>query len=78
MAKAMANSVAFYRKMAKLTQQQVAEKVTVSRPTVSLIENGRIIPDITLAQALAACLGVTLGHLYTARQIEFMQEMRGE
>jgi transcriptional regulator with XRE-family HTH domain len=48
------------RKLARLTQQQLAEKVGVSRGTVDAWENGRAYPrrfDVALEQALGISLG---------------------
>ena len=51
------------RVTAQLTQEQVAEKIMVSRQTVSNWENGKSLPDIISVMNLSDLYGVTLDEL---------------
>lgn len=53
------------RKSAKLTQEQVAEALNVSRQTVAKWESGDALPDIDNCIALAKLYKVTLDDLVT-------------
>lgn len=53
------------RKSAKLTQEQVAESLNVSRQTVAKWESGDALPDIDNCIALAKLYKVTLDDLVT-------------
>lgn len=47
-----------------LTQEQLADKVNISRQTVNLIENGKYNPSIELCINLCKCLGKTLDEIF--------------
>ncbi|EKQ55499.1 MULTISPECIES: helix-turn-helix transcriptional regulator [unclassified Clostridium] len=51
------------RKRFKLSQEQVAEEINVSRQTVAKWENGESTPDINSCAALAELYDVTLDNL---------------
>ena len=51
------------RKIHKLTQEDIAEKVGVSRQAVAKWESGETIPDLEKARQLAGVLGVSLDDL---------------
>lgn len=51
------------RKRFKLSQEQVAEKLNVSRQTIAKWENGESMPDINNCIALAELYDVTLDNL---------------
>lgn len=51
------------RKRYKLSQEQVAEKINVSRQTVAKWENGESMPDINACASLAQLYDVTLDNL---------------
>ena len=48
-----------------LSQQQLAERVGVSRQTINAIENNKYDPTLALAFSLAANLDVTVDELFT-------------
>ncbi len=52
-----------FRKLKKLTQEQVAEKLNVSRQTVSKWESGETIPDIYNCCELAKLYEITVDDL---------------
>lgn len=51
------------RKMNHMSQEELAEKVNVSRQTLSKWENGESLPDIEKSKLLAEIFGVTLDDL---------------
>jgi putative transcriptional regulator len=61
----MKNSVKVHRARQNMTQEQLAEKLGVSRQTVIAIESGRYLPSLGLAFRLAAVFGVKIEELFT-------------
>ena len=57
------------REAAKLTQSQLAERLSVSDKTVSKWETGRGYPDITLLEPIAAALRVSVAELLSGRTV---------
>lgn len=55
--------IAFYRKRCKLTQEQVAEKCSVTAQAVSKWENDLSAPDISLLLPLAELFGISADEL---------------
>lgn len=53
-------NIRFLRKAAGLTQEQLAQKLFVTRQTVSLWENGKSRPDIEMLEKISSCLQVDL------------------
>ena len=53
----MKNSIRVYRAERRMTQQQLADAVGVSRQTVNAIEGGRFIPSTVLALKVARLFG---------------------
>lgn len=51
------------RKINRMTQEEVAEKIGVSRQAVAKWESGESLPDIEKAQSLARLFGVSLDEL---------------
>ena len=58
------NKVKQYRKAARMTQSQLAERSGVSRQTLSDIETGKHDPTISVALLLARALGVKVDNLF--------------
>ena len=58
------NKVKQYRKAARMTQSQLAERSGVSRQTTSDIETGKPDPTISVALLLARALGVKVDNLF--------------
>ena len=48
------------RERRRLTQSQLADKLSVSDKTISKWETGRGLPDVSLLEPLASALGVSL------------------
>ena len=58
------NKVKQYRKDARMTQSQLAERSGVSRQTISDIETGKHDPTISVVLLLARALGVKVDNLF--------------
>lgn len=56
-------NLTYLRKMNKLSQEELAEKLDVSRQTLSKWETGESLPDIEKCQLLAAIFDVSLDEL---------------
>lgn len=63
-AEGQSNRVRHFRRMADLTQADLAKAVQVSRQTVISIEAGDYSPSVHLALRLAAALGATVEALF--------------
>ena len=59
------------REEKKYTQQQLADKLYVSRQTVCRWENGSRCPDLITAKKLAMELGVTLDELISDEAVSY-------
>lgn len=59
------DNIAKWRKEQGITQDQLAEKLSVSAQAVSKWENGVSLPDITLLPQLATLFEVTLDQLFS-------------
>ena len=60
----MKNKVKFTRMEQKMTQEQLARQVRVTRQTIGLIEKGEYNPTLQLCVAIAKSLGKTLDDLF--------------
>ncbi len=58
------NTIKVQRARLKLTQEQLAELIGVTRKTVNTIENGKFIPSTVLAIKMAKVLGVSVEELF--------------
>ncbi|MDE1467494.1 helix-turn-helix transcriptional regulator [Aurantiacibacter sp. D1-12] len=58
------NQLRQFRVEAGLTQQELAEKVGVTRKTINTVENAVFIPSTVLALKLAAALGTDVHSLF--------------
>jgi putative transcriptional regulator len=63
-AAAMKNKLKVYRAQHDLTQEQLADKLGVSRQTVIAIESNKYLPSLPLAFRLAALFGVKIEELF--------------
>lgn len=59
------NTVYEHRHKAGLTQEELAERVGVSRQTIIAIEKGNYAPSVALALKLATVLKTTVNTLFT-------------
>jgi putative transcriptional regulator len=60
----MKNKVKITRIEQKMTQEQLARRVRVTRQTIGLIEKGAYNPTLQLCVAIAIALGKTLDDLF--------------
>jgi putative transcriptional regulator len=60
----MENKLEAYRSQKSLTQQDLADRVGVSRQTIISLERGRYNPSILLAYRLAREFGVNIEELF--------------
>jgi putative transcriptional regulator len=70
----MENRVEAYRTQLGLTQQELAERVAVSRQTIISLERGRYNPSIELAFRLARQFGVKIEDLFIYSEEEDINE----
>lgn len=61
----MKNSIRIFRAERRMTQQQLADAVKVSRQTVNAIESGRFIPSTVLALKVAQLFGKPVEVVFT-------------
>ncbi len=60
----MKNNIRVERAVLRISQQQLAEAVGVSRQTIYAIENGKFIPSTELALKLSAYFEKTVNELF--------------
>lgn len=68
------NRVKMYRVMHNLNQQELGQKVSVSRQTISLIERGDYNPSITLALKIAKIFNVSVEEIFYLEDMEDKHE----
>lgn len=66
----LGESLREYRKKENLSQEQLAERLHVSRQAIAKWERGISIPDVSLLMPLARLLGVTVTELLECRRID--------
>lgn len=62
------NAVRQHRLMSGLTQEDLADRVGVTRQTILSIEKGKYTPSVALALALAQVLGATVEALFKLKE----------
>lgn len=71
----LGKNIQYLRKQKKITQEQFAEMMSVSRQTISRWESDKIIPElsklITLSELFSCKLGFSICFTVTAKQIWF-------
>lgn len=70
----MKNNVKMARVQMDLTQQQLAEKVGITRQTVSLIEKGEYNPTLKLCYSICDVVNKTLDDLFWVDKEERIDE----
>ncbi|MBF5044981.1 helix-turn-helix transcriptional regulator [Aggregicoccus sp. 17bor-14] len=58
------NALKVHRARLGLTQEQLAERVGVTRKTINTVENGHFVPSTVLALRLARALGARVEELF--------------
>lgn len=64
----MENGVRDMRTQRGMTQEELADRVGVSRQTIISIESGRYNPSIVLAYKLASAFGMPIEDLFLCRE----------
>ena len=67
---AIGKFIAKKRKEQNMTQEQLAERLSVSNKTISKWENGKCMPDYTVIKSLCGELKVTVSELMDAEEME--------
>ena len=62
--------IAECRKNKKMTQEELAEKIGVSRKSISRWENGKSMPDYGILDILCKTLNISINELYYGKKIE--------
>ena len=60
----MDNNLKNLRKLKKVSQNDLADVLSVSRQTINSIENGKFDPSLTLAMKLTRYFGVSLEEIF--------------
>lgn len=60
----MKNKIKIQRAIHNLTQEELAQKISVSRQTINTMESGKYIPSTALALKIAQLLGVSVEELF--------------
>ncbi|MFT3825208.1 MAG: helix-turn-helix transcriptional regulator [Chitinophagaceae bacterium] len=60
----MKNKIKIERAIANITQQELAEKIGVSRQTINAIESGKYVPSTILALKMARLFGKEVGEIF--------------
>nr|WP_306272777.1 helix-turn-helix transcriptional regulator [Pseudoalteromonas carrageenovora] len=58
------NHIAKYRKEARLSQQELADLITVSRKTISTVETNRFTPSVIIALKIARQFNTSVESLF--------------
>ena len=58
------NDIARFRSDKKVSQQELADAISVSRKTISTVETGRFMPSVVIALKLANYFGVAVEDLF--------------
>lgn len=72
------NEVRKHRRMADVTQEQLAERAGVTRQTILSIEKGKYTPSVALALQIAAVLGVRVEDLFQLKKGESNGDRHGD
>lgn len=64
----MKNRLEAIRKQHGLTQEELAEKLEVSRQTIGSLENGRYNPSILLAFKIARLFGLSIEDIFIYKE----------
>jgi putative transcriptional regulator len=62
------NNIAKLRGKLKISQQELADGIGVSRKTISTVETGRFTPSVVIALKLAAYFHVTVESIFSIEE----------
>ena len=60
----MKNNIRVERAILRLTQQELAERIGVTRQTINAIETGKYVPSTVLALKMAAVFGKSVNEVF--------------
>ncbi|MBL1228185.1 helix-turn-helix transcriptional regulator [Enterococcus sp. BWB1-3] len=72
------SSIHVFRAMKRMTQQELADKVGVSRQTIIQLERDRYNPSLLLAHNIAEVFGVSIEKVFTFKSLIAEEENLGE
>ena len=64
MSKVIENNIAKFRAKNKMSQQDLADAIGVSRKTISTVETGRFTPSVVIALSIAQHFATTVESLF--------------
>lgn len=64
----MKNTIRVERAIKRMTQQELADEVKVSRQTINAIELGKYVPSTVLALKIARCFGKPTDAIFTLEE----------
>jgi putative transcriptional regulator len=64
------NHIAKLRAQRKISQQQLADEIGVSRKTISTVETSRFTPSVVIALKLANYFSVPVERIFELRRVE--------
>lgn len=67
---AIGKKVRQLRSRRKLTLQQLSEKTGLSKPLLSQVENGHVVPPVATLLKIAAAVGVNISHFFQVEERE--------
>ncbi len=76
MKKLLGNKIRFFRKLRGLTQEQLAEMVSLEPASLSSIEVGRAFPSLVTLERLANALGIEPVRFFEFSEEKTIDEMR--
>ncbi len=63
------NNISQIRVRRKLTQEELAQAVNVSRQTIIALEKGNYIPSLLLAMSISRYFGLTIEKIFTLEEL---------
>lgn len=63
------NNISQIRMRRKLTQEELAQAVNVSRQTIIALEKGNYIPSLLLAMSISRYFGLTIEKIFTLEEL---------
>ncbi len=63
------NNIGQIRMRRKLTQEELAQAVNVSRQTIIALEKGNYIPSLLLAMSISRYFGLTIEKIFTLEEL---------
>ncbi len=68
----MKNTIRVERAIVKMTQQELADKINVSRQTINSIENNRYVPSTILALKISKIFGKSVNQIFELEETDLI------